>query len=443
MFEAATDSVSPEEWRRRALEVTPGGVMSGFRATDNPLLAISRGEGAYIHPLDGPPLLDFWQGGGATLFGYTPASIIEAVTEQAKRGFVFVAGYTPYEVLLSESVVRPLPRKETVLFCAGGGEAIANGVRLARAYTRRRLILKMEGCYHGTGDGLLVSVAPPVDMIGFPFAHSAGALTDATTATLVCAYNDLEAVGRILAAHPDQVAAVILEPICHSCTTLEPVRGFLEGLRRLCDETGAVLIFDEVVSGRHHAGGYQCIAGVYPDLTAGGKGLSGGLPISYLRGLPHLMDLFNTADRGSVAWAGTYNAHPLAVAASLAADELLADGEIRRRIAALGERMRAGLRENVREFGIEDRATVTGAYSIFCLWFATGPLRNYEDVIRGNREWFLRYREEEYARGVFERTSLDGYGRSHICAAHTEAHVDTALEVSRDALRAMLKAKRR
>lgn len=434
--------VSPEEWRRRALEVTPGGVMSGFRASDDPLLAIARGEGAYVHPLDGPPLLDFWQGGGANLFGYTPKRIIEAVTEQAKRGFVYVAGFTPYEVLLSESVVRALPRKEKVLFCAGGGEAIANAVRVARAYTGRRLILKMEGCYHGTGDGLLVSVAPPADMIGSPYAHSAGALNAATRATLVCPYNDLDAAGAVLAAHRGQVAAVVIEPILHSCTTIEPEPGYLEGLRTLCDEAGALLIFDEVVSGRHHPGGYQCIAGVYPDLTAGGKGLSGGLPISYLRGVPHVMEMFNTSSHGSVAWAGTYNAHPLAVAAALAADELLADGEIRRHVAALGERMRAGLAENVRDFGIEDRATVTGAYSIFCLWFATGPLRNYEDVIRGNREWFLRYREEEYKRGVYERTSLDGYGRSHICAAHTLADVDTALTVSRDAMRAMLKAKR-
>lgn len=428
---------------KRAVEVIPGGVQSGLRRTDDPLVAIESASGAYFRTVDGHEMLDMWQGGGANVFGHAPEELIEAIYEQMTRGFLYVTGITANEVELAETIVSHLPRKEKVLFAPTGGEVLAHLVRAARAFTGRKKIIKFEGCYHGASDGLLVSVAPPAEQLGKAYAHSEGALTAATSATIPCTYNDLASVERALAKNPQHVAAILVEPILHSATTIEPEPGFLEGLRKIADDHGIVLIYDELVSCRHHLGGYQQFSGVLPDLTAAGKSLSGGMTLSYGRGIPSIMDLFNTAPKGKVAWAGTYNAHPLAVASALAAFKLLENGEAHAKLDALGHQMRDGLNEIIKAQGIEDRATVTGFGSIYCLWFARGPLRNYRDVLNGDRALFAQYRRELFKGGLYERPGLDGFGRNHISTAHTSQDIDHALSVSDTALRAALAAEGR
>jgi glutamate-1-semialdehyde 2,1-aminomutase len=263
-------------------------------------------------------------------------------------------------------------------------------------------------------------------------------LDAAIDATLICRFNDLDDVEATLAANPDQVAAIIVEPIAHNSPGLLPVPGFLEGLRAICDREGVLLIFDEVITGfRHHLGGYQAIAGVTPDVTTLGKAIANGFPIAAIAGRRHLMERYTTHPDGDVHFGGTYNGNSVAVEAALATIEQLEDGEAHARVFALGERMRDGLREIADRAGIP--AVVGGFGSLFVLCFMEGPLRSYEDVLRNDTDLFMRYRRELVARGVFEMP--ESLGRSHIGASHTEDDVDRSLAVAEEALAAALNAR--
>jgi glutamate-1-semialdehyde 2,1-aminomutase len=282
---------------------------------------------------------------------------------------------------------------------------------------------------------VLRNVLSTPEMVGRRDPHSRGMLTAAIDATLVCRYNDLDDVEAAFAGHPEQIAAVILEPIGHNAPGILPEPGFLEGLRRLCDREGALLIFDEVITGfRHALGGYQSICGVTPDLTTLGKAIANGFPLAAVAGRREYMERYTTNPAGDVHFGGTFNGGSVAVAAGLATIEHLERHPVHEHIYALGERMRVGLRAIADEAGIE--AYVGGFGSLFVLCFMEGPLRSYEDVLRNDNARFLRYRRALVNGGVFEMP--ESLGRSHISAAHTVEDIDRSLDVARDGLRAAL-----
>jgi glutamate-1-semialdehyde 2,1-aminomutase len=260
-------------------------------------------------------------------------------------------------------------------------------------------------------------------------------LDAAIDATLVCRFNDLADVRAELERHDGEIAAIVVEPVAHNSPGLLPHPGFLPGLRDLCDRTGALLIFDEVITGfRHHIGGYQAIAGVLPDLTTLGKAIANGFPIAAIAGARRHLEHFTTNPAGDVHFGGTYNGNAIGVEAALATIEQLEDGRVHEHVFALGERMCGGLAAIAGRAGVP--AVVGGFGSLFVLCFMEGPLNSYEDVLRNDTDLFMRYRRQLIARGVFEMP--ESLGRSHISAAHTEEDVDRSLEIAEQALRAAL-----
>jgi glutamate-1-semialdehyde 2,1-aminomutase len=416
----------------RAAAVIPGGVNTCRRRSE-PRICFRRGAGAHLFDLDGRRYIDYHAAYGAIFLGHSHPAVTERVSAAIRETVLFGVGVTEAEVALAQAIVRHVPGAEQVVVCNSGSEATYHAIRLARAVTGRETIVKFQGSYNGFHDYVLRNVLSTREQVGRRDPHSKGMLRAAVDATLVCRYNDLADVESALTAGP--VAAVILEPIGHNSPGILPEPGFLEGLRELCDREGALLIFDEVITGfRHHIGGYQAICGVTPDLTTMGKAIANGFPIAALGGRRRFMERLNTNPAGDVHFGGTYNGNAASVEAALATIGQLEDGRVHEHVFRLGERMRTGLREIADEAGVP--AVVGGYGSLFVLCFMEGPLRSYEDVLRNDEALFGRYRRELVARGVFEMP--ESLGRSHIGASHTDEDIDRSLEAARDALRAAL-----
>jgi glutamate-1-semialdehyde 2,1-aminomutase len=416
----------------RAAEVIPGGVNTCRRRSE-PRICFRRGAGAHLFDLDGRRYIDYHAAYGAILLGHSHPAVTKRVSAAIRETVLFGVGVTEAEVALAEAIVRHVPSAEQVVVCNSGSEATYHAIRLARAVTGREKIVKFQGSYNGFHDYVLRNVLSTREQVGRRDPHSKGMLSAAIDATLVCRYNDLADVESALTGAP--VAAVILEPIGHNAPGILPEPGFLEGLRELCDREGALLIFDEVITGfRHHIGGFQATCGVMPDLTTMGKAIANGFPIAAIGGRREYMERLNTNPAGDVHFGGTYNGNAVGVEAALATIEQLEDGRVHEHVFRLGDRMREGLREIAEEAGVP--AVVGGYGSLFVLCFMDGPLRSYEDVLRNDEALFGRYRRELVARGVFEMP--ESLGRSHIGASHTDEDIDRSLEAARDALRAAL-----
>ncbi|HTJ38727.1 MAG TPA: aminotransferase class III-fold pyridoxal phosphate-dependent enzyme, partial [Dactylosporangium sp.] len=301
----------------------------------------------------------------------------------------------------------------------------------ARAHTGRRLLVKVQGGFHGWSDAVARNVISPPDRAYGMDPLSAGILPGALDATLVAEFNDLDSVAALFAAHPERIAAVILEPIPHNVGALLPTKEFAEGLRELTLAQGAVLIFDEVITGfRHALGGYQQVVGVTPDLTTFGKGMANGFPIGGVAGRRELMERFN-GRTGDVLLAGTFNGNPVGCAAALATiGHLQANPDFYTRTHALGARMRDGLAAIAAELGIE--ATVAGFGGVFALYFAKAPVLGYRDLMRNNDAAYVAFH-----RGMTERGFLMlpmALKRNHVSGAHTEQEIDATLEAAREVL---------
>jgi glutamate-1-semialdehyde 2,1-aminomutase len=321
-----------------------------------------------------------------------------------------------------------------VLCCNAGSEATYHAIRVSRAVTGRKLIIKFQGCYHGWHGYVLRNMLSPEDMIGKRDPGSAGMLDEEIDSTLVCTFNDLADVERAVAGHPNQIAAIILEPIPHNIGCVMPTQEFLEGLRRVCDREGMLLIFDEVVTGfRHDIGGYQKVAGVTPDLTTMGKAMANGFPMAALAGRAGVMDHFNTNPGGNVFFAGTYNGHAGSVAAALATIEVLETGGVYEHIFRLGERMRTGLQDIIDRLDLI--GTVAGFGSIYTLYFMDGPIRSYSDLMRNDVDSYIQYRKHLIERGVFELPM--NLKRNHISYSHTDEDIDTTLAAAEESLKQM------
>lgn len=409
-----------------------GGVNSRRRRTTPPISA-ARAFGAYLWDVDGRRYIDYSAAAGPIILGYSYPPVTQRVAETIRDRVLFCIGSTELEVELARKIVHHVPSVDQILMCNTGTEAVQYAIRLARAVTKRTKLIKFQGCYHGIGDYVLMNNQSHADRIYSRDPGSAGMLDALVDETLICRFNDLESVAETMRLNPDRVAAVIVEPIAHNAPGILPKPGFLEGLRHLCDENGALLIWDEIITGfRHALGGYQTIAGIDPDLTTFGKAMANGFPIAVVGGKQRYMERFSTNLLGDVAFAGTFNGSQVSVAAALATIQCLEDGKVYEHIFRLGDRMRTGLQQIGRRLGVP--AFAAGYGSIFALLFMEGPLETYEDSLRNDAALFERYRREMIARGCLEIPDSRST-RSHISYSHTDEDIDRTLEAAEESLK--------
>ncbi|MFG1850013.1 aspartate aminotransferase family protein [Micromonospora carbonacea] len=418
----------------RARRVIPGGVNSGQRSIPGLTeMVIARASGARFWDADGRQYTDYHAAFGPPLLGHNDPDVNAAVAEAGTRVDLCGVAVTHGEIQLAETLAELVPSIEKVLLTSTGSEATFHALRVARAATGRRLVVKFQGCYHGWHDSVSLNVISAPDRVGVPDPISTGILPEVLDATLVLRFNDVVAVRAAFAAHGDDIAAVIVEPVPHNVGCLLPDQEFLRALRDECTRAGSVLVFDEVITGfRHDLGGWQRISGVTPDLTTLGKAIANGYPIGALGGRADLMDLFSTRPGAPAFFAGTYNGHPAVVAAALATLGKLRAEPVHEHVYRLGERARAGIREVLADLGVP--AVVTGHGSVFVTYFMPGPApRSYDDLLRNDAGMFIGYRRRMPEHGIFELPL--NLKRNHISYAHTDADIDHLVEATRAAVR--------
>ena len=414
-----------------AREYIPGGVSSANRRVE-PNLTFTRAEGPYIYDADGQRYIDYHAAFGPAILGHCHPEVNRRVVEAIQHIDLIGVGAGELETELAKKIVKHVPSAEKVVFCNSGSEATFSALRIARAATGRRKVIKFQGCYHGWHDAVIMNVITPAAGVGKKHVLSAGVTPEVIADTLVLRFNDVEGFTRVIAEQGSEIAAVILELIPHNIGAVMPHDAFLASLRELTTAHGIVLIFDEVVTGfRHALGGYQAIAGVTPDLTTLGKAIANGFPLAALCGRADLLD--RCGPDGDVFFAGTFNAHPVGVAASLATIEILERPGSYEHLFRLGDRMRSGMTCLTEKYGIE--ATATGFGSVFVTFFMSGPIHSYEDLLRNDVPAFVRFRREMIARGVYMLPV--NLKRNHVGLAHTDDDIDTTLEAAEAVLRTM------
>ncbi|MGI5843179.1 MAG: aspartate aminotransferase family protein [Candidatus Xenobium sp.] len=408
---------------RALTELIPGGVNSPFRAFgqvggDPPLLV--RGQGSRVWDLEGREYLDLVCGWGPLLMGHCHPRIVQAVQQAAAEGTLFGSS-TTWELDLARLVTEAFPSIEMVRFVNSGAEAVQSALRVARSAMGRPRILKFEGCYHGHVE-CLDAAGLEAEQAGGPLAL--GASPGAAAETLVARFNDLESVAHLLASHPGEVAAVLVEPVTGSMGVIPPKPGFLEGLRELCDREGVLLIFDEVLTGfRVARGGAQERYGVRADLTCLGKALSGGLPMGGYGGRADLMR--QVAPTGPVYQAGTYCGNPVSVRAAVAAMELAAAPGVYEDLEALASRLVAGLSEI-------PGLLVQNVGSMFSLGFGPERLEDHRDAARLQTRTFALFFHEMLARGVYLPPST--FDAACLATVHTAEEVDQVIQAAAEAV---------
>jgi glutamate-1-semialdehyde 2,1-aminomutase len=404
---------------RRALELIPGGVNSPVRAMravglDEPVF-MRRGAGAEIEDVEGRRYVDWVMSWGPLIFGHADAETLAAVTEAAADGTSFGAP-TEREVELAAEIVDAVPSVEKVRLVSSGTEAAMSAIRLARGFTRRDRILKFAGCYHGHADALLASAGSGLATLGIP--SSPGVPSGAAQDTIVCPYNDLDAVASAVAQWGEGLACVVVEPVAGNMGVVPPEPGFLEALRSLCDASGALLVFDEVITGfRVARGGAQERFGITPDLTILGKIVGGGLPLAAFGGRADVMD--HLAPAGEVYQAGTLSGNPLATAAGLSVLRRLRDPAVYEQLEQTGARLEEGLAP----FG---RVQRVGA--MLTLFMQEEPVRRIDDVSGTDRyaELFRHLLE----RGVYIAPSQ--YEAWFVSNVHGEAEIEKTVQAVGD-----------
>lgn len=424
---AASSAVSAE-WRRRADGLFPGGVNSpvrAYRAVGGEPPIIVRGEGPRVWDADGVEHLDYVGAFGPLIVGHAHPRVVAAVTEQAARGGPFGAT-SPGEAELAERIREALPSMERLRFVSSGTEAVMSALRLARAATGRDLIVKFEGGYHGHVDSLLAQAGSGLATLALP--ASAGVPGAVASGTLLARYNDLAAVRALFEAYGEGIAAVIVEPVAANMGVVPPAPGFLEGLRAVTRDHGALLIFDEVITGfRVARGGAQALYGVVPDLTTLGKVVGGGLPVGAYGGRADLMALI--APSGPVYQAGTLSGHPLVMAAGCATLDLL-DADLYDRLEARSAALEAGLREAIEGAGVT--ASVSRVGSLLTLFFRATPPRDFDEVREADAAAFARFHAAmRDAAILLPPASQEAW---FVSATHTGADIERTITAARSAL---------
>jgi len=414
-------------WIERAARVTPGGVHSpvrAFRAMGVAPLGIVSASGAHVTDADGRRYIDWIGAWGPALLGHAHPAIEEAVIEATRRGLLFGLA-SPREVDLAERLVDRIPCADMVRFVVTGTEATMSAVRVARAATGRSTIIKFAGAYHGHADMFLVSAGSGAATFGVP--NSPGVTPGAVQDTAIARFNDLASVDRAFADATTGIAAVIVEPVVGNMGCVPPEPGFLQGLRDRCTRHGAVLIFDEVMSGfRVSRGGAAALYGVTPDMVTVGKIAGGGLPLAAFCGRRDLMQLVSPA--GPVYQAGTYAANPLAIAAGLAAfDAIDRLPDLYATLDQRTARLADGLTAAAREAGVP--VTVQRVASMWTAFFSARPVRSWDDADAVDREAYARFFRGMLARGVLLPPSA--FESAFLSLAHDDRAIDDTIAAVR------------
>jgi glutamate-1-semialdehyde 2,1-aminomutase len=412
-----------------AQRLMPGGVNSpvrAFRGVGGAPFFVARAEGARLVDVEGRSYVDFLGSWGPLILGHAAAPVVEAVSEAARRGTSYGAP-TPGEVEMAELIQRAVPSMEMLRLVSSGTEAGMSAIRLARGATGRDLIIKFDGCYHGHADSLLVKAGSGGATFGVP--DSLGVPKPLAALTLTVPFNDLEAVRGQLEAHPQQVAAVIVEPVAGNMGVVPPAPGFLAGLRDLTTRHGSLLIFDEVITGFRVAwGGAQARYGVRPDLTCLGKIIGGGLPVGAYGGPRALME--RVAPLGGVYQAGTLSGNPLAVAAGLATLRALERPGVYERLEALGARVEREVTEAAAGAGVPVRVNRAG--SMLTVFFTEHPVTDYASARRADTARYARYFHAMREGGVFLAPSQ--FEAAFLSLAHSEDDLAAAARACRQAM---------
>ncbi|HSJ93269.1 MAG TPA: glutamate-1-semialdehyde 2,1-aminomutase [Gaiellaceae bacterium] len=405
-----------------ALDLMPGGVSSpvrAFRAVDGDPVFVERGEGPYLVDVDGNRYLDYVLSWGPLVLGHAHPRVVAALDKALRRGTSYGAP-SPHELELARLIREAMPSLELVRFVSSGTEATMSALRLARAFTGREKIVKFTGCYHGHADFLLVQAGSGVATLGLP--DSPGVTPGAVADTLVADFNDLSSVESLLERH--EIAAVIVEPVAGNMGLVPPREGFLQGLRDLTADAGALLVFDEVMTGfRVHPGGAQALYGVTPDLTTLGKVIGGGLPVGAYGGRREIMEL--VAPSGAVYQAGTLSGNPLAMTAGIETLRVLREPGVWDALERAGERLVAGLDA----LGATVQLARVG--TMFGLFFADAPVASWGDARRADTERFARFHRAMLDRGVYLAPSQ--FEAGFLCTEHHDADVDATIDAARDA----------
>jgi glutamate-1-semialdehyde 2,1-aminomutase len=418
-----------------AQRVMPGGVNSpvrAFRGVGGTPFFVARAEGAHITDEDGRAYVDFLGSWGPLILGHAAPAVVETLAETARKGTSYGAP-TAQEVEMAERITRAVPSMEMVRLVSSGTEAAMSAIRLARGATGRDLIIKFDGCYHGHADSLLVKAGSGGATFGIP--DSAGVPAALAALTLALPFNDLQAVSRAFETRPGEVAAVLVEPVAGNMGVVPPAPGFLAGLRELCTRHGALLVFDEVITGFRVAyGGAQALYSVRPDLTCLGKIIGGGLPVGAYGGSRELMS--RVAPLGPVYQAGTLSGNPLAVAAGLATLRALEDPAAYDRLERLGARFARGITQAAGAAGIP--VTVNRVGSMLTTFFTEGPVTDYASAKRADTARYARFFHAMLDRGVFLAPSQ--FEAAFVSLAHSEQDLDLAAAACRDAMTILARA---
>ena len=433
---SATQAQAKPERRRsreifeKAEKVLVGGVNSpvrAFRSVGGEPLIIEKGSGQYLYDADGNQLLDYVCSWGAMLLGHAHPAVSTAIAEQARRGTSFGVT-TELELQLATLITKAIPFIEKVRFVSSGTEATMSAVRLARGVTKRDLIIKFEGCYHGHADSFLSQAGSGLATLGI--AECPGVPQALAALTLNVPYNDLQGVEKLFSEHKDKIAAIIVEPIAANMGVVLPEEGFLQGLRDLTRKHGALLIIDEVITGfRLHHGSAQTLLGVEGDLTTMGKIIGGGVPVAAYGGRAELMN--NVAPLGPVYQAGTLAGNPLAMSAGIATLNELAKPGVYDGVNALAKKLVHGLRNALAGAGIV--AQVNSIGSLSTIFFTPDPVTNFAGAKRSDTKRYARYFREMLNRGIFLAPSQ--FEAAFVSASHTSADIDRTIVTAQEVLK--------
>jgi len=415
--------------QKRAEQLIPGGVNSpvrAFRSVGGDPLYIVRGQGSRIWDADGNEYVDYVGSWGPLILGHAAPTVVEAVIATARNGTSFGAS-TPAEADLAELVISAFPHVQKVRFVSSGTEATMSAIRLARAYTRRKYIVKFEGCYHGHADALLVKAGSGVATLGIP--GSAGVPEEVTQFTFALPFNDIGAVEQAFDKFKHQIACIIVEPVVGNMGCVPPARGYLEALREITSRDKALLIFDEVMTGFRLAfGGAQQLYGIRPDLTTMGKIIGGGLPVGAYGGPSEIMDM--VAPLGPVYQAGTLSGNPLAMAAGYATLSYLREHkDVYSKLDKLAGEVVAGVAAAAKDAGVIMCHNRVG--SMFTWFFTAGPVADWTSAAKCDTEAFGRFFQAMIENGIYLPPSQ--FEAAFLSAAHTERDVQQTVAVAKQA----------